>query len=456
MTTRQMGKLHPLFISGLEGDTRRYRCFHAQEQLALQGIESGFRESHDQRLLVDVLDYNLFVLHRVPYSPLIGAVIDVAHLQGKPVIFDTDDLVFDVDMYEHIGFVDTLSVDEARKYRNDIERLVQTFQESDCILTTTRFLAEEANQRGKQTYVHRNVPSTEMVTLSERAFAERSQREKDAIVIAYFSGTGSHNRDFEVIAEPLLWVLENYPQVWLHISGHLDLGPAFSAFSTRIRRAPYVSWRELPRLIVKADINLVPLEEDNPFCQGKSENKFVEAGLVGVPTIASRVPAYEFAITEGENGLLATSAEEWKNNLKLLLDEPAERRRIGESARRTVYERYLPKQYAPKLVETLQEVAARYTRSSVSPEQLLRATTSRVKRYAEQIYIDVANQEAQIASLRRMVEEYEDQFVSLYRRLARKEQTVEDLKQTIEAIMQGRVMRFVTTVEKWIHRIRGK
>ena len=57
-------------------------------------------------------------------------------------------------------------------------------------------------------------------------------------MIAYFSGTGSHNRDFEIITEPLIWVLETYPRVWLHINGHLELGPEFSPFHTRIRRAP--------------------------------------------------------------------------------------------------------------------------------------------------------------------------------------------------------------------------
>ena len=43
-----------------------------------------------------------------------------------------------------------------------------------------------------------------------------------------------------------------------------------------------MNWRELPWIIAQTDINLAPLEMDNPFCQAKSEIKFVEAALVGV------------------------------------------------------------------------------------------------------------------------------------------------------------------------------
>lgn len=442
-----------LFISGLGGDTRRYRCFHQQEQLASLGVVTGFCESNDLQLLVDVLDYDIFILHRVPYSQLINIVIDIAHLRGKPVVFETDDLIFDPDLYEHIGFVDTLPVEDARKYRNDLERLTETFQRCDCVLTTTQFLAGEARRRGKQAYVHRNVPSTEMVRISEETFAAQRQRQEQQegearpVAIAFFSGTGSHNRDFRVITEPLIWVLETYPQVWLHISGHLELGPEFSSFRTRIRRAPYVTWRELPHLIARVNVNLAPLEQDNPFCQAKSENKFVEAALVGVPTIASRVDAYEFAITDGEDGLLATSSEEWKDALRTLLDSPERRQEIGEAARRTAYERYMPEQHAPKLLEILQAIAHRHGSSSATNEQVLRELVGRLKQHVDQMHTDALAHEIQMASLRQTLGQYENQLATL-------SQTIKQREQTIEAIMQGRVMRLMTGTQRWLWKIR--
>ena len=451
----QMEKPKTLFISGIDGDTRRYRCTHHQEQLISQGVETELRESDDPQLMVDALDYDIFVLHRVPYSQLIGIVIDIAHLRGKPVVFETDDLVFDPEFYAQIGFVDTLSAEDARRYRNALKRLAETFQQCDCVLTTTQFLADEARRQGKPAYIHRNVPSGEMVSIWEQAFsAQRQQLEQGKgsdrpVVIGYISGTGSHNRDFQVIAEPLTWALETYPSVWLHVTGHLVLGPEFSPFQTRIRRTPYVTWREVPYLIAQIDINLAPLEEDNPFCQSKSEIKFVEAALVGVPTIASRVDAYEFAIADGEDGLLATSSEEWKDALQTLLDNPERRREIGEAARRTAYERYMPEQHAPKLLETLQAIAHRYGNSSANDERLLRELAGGVRRYAHQMRKDASDQEAQIVSLRQMLRQYEDQLATLSRIIKRREQT-------IEAIMQGRVMRLMTGTQRWLRKIRGK
>lgn len=457
MATDHTGRLGTLFISGLDGDTRRYRCFHQQEQLASLGVATGFCESDDPQLLVDVLDYDVFVLHRVPYSRLVGIVIDLAHLRGKPVVFETDDLIFDPALYEHIGFVDTLSVEEARKYREDLARLAETFQRCDCVLTTTQFLAEEARRRGKRAYVHRNTPSSEMIRISEQAFAARrhqlEQGDTRPVVIAFFSGTGSHDRDFKVIAELLTWALETYPQVRLHISGHLNLGAEFSPFRARIRRAPYITWRELPHLIAQADINLVPLEQDNPFCRAKSENKFVEAALVGVPTIASRVDAYEFAITDGENGLLVSTPEQWKNALKMLIENPEKRREIGDAARRTVYANYMPEQHAPELLDTLQAIARQYGGPSATSEQILRELANGAKQYTDQMRADALNQETQIVSLRQMLKRYEDQYEH---QLAVLSQIIEQREQTIEAIMQGRVMRLMTGTQRWLRRIGGR
>ena len=459
MATDQADGLKTLFISGIDGDTRRYRCFHQQEQLISLGVVTGFRESDDPQLLVDVLDYDIFLLHRVPYSRLISVVIDIAHLRGKPVVFETDDLIFDPELYEHIGFVDTLPVEEARNYRDDMRRLAETFQRCDCVLVTTQFLAEEARRRDKPVYVHRNIPSNEMIRISEQAFADRGQQlgqeksEASPIRLAFFSGTGSHNRDFQVAAEPLIWALETYPQVRLHISGHLDLGSEFSPFQTRIRRAPYISWRELPHLIAQADINLVPLERDNPFCRAKSENKFVEASLVGVPTIASRVDAYEFAITDEEDGLLVSTSEEWKNTLQMLIENPEKRREIGEASRRTVHARYMPEQHAPELLDTLQAIAHQYGGPSATNEQILRELANGAKQYADQMRADALNQETQIVSLRQMLRRYEEQHEN---QLASLSQIIERREQTIEAIMQGRVMRLMTGTQRWLRRIRGR
>ena len=63
------------------------------------------------------------------------------------------------------------------------------------------------------------------------------------------------------IAPVLAELMTRYPQVVLHLSGHLDAGPSLQPFSSRIRRAPFVAWQELPELIAQADINLAVATE---------------------------------------------------------------------------------------------------------------------------------------------------------------------------------------------------
>ena len=72
--------------------------------------------------------------------------------------------------------------------------------------------------------------------------------------------------------------------------------------------------------------------EGGVFNESKSENKWVEAALVRVPTIASNVGAFARMIKHNETGLLCESVEEWKYQLTRLVQDSDERKRIAENA----------------------------------------------------------------------------------------------------------------------------
>ncbi len=402
--------MNVLFVSGISGDTRRYRCLHHQEQLALSGIGSTLREPEDSALYLDATTHDAAILHRVAWQPAIADLVAVLRVRGKPIIFETDDLVFAPELQERIAFLDTLSPQEARRFRNDMTQVARTFAECDCVLTTTGYLAAAAEAHGKSAFVQRNAASHEMVQCAEHAHARLRER-SDQVALAYFSGTGSHNRDFATIVPVLADLMTRYPQVILHLSGHLDVGPSLQPFSSRIRRSPFVAWQDLPELIAQADINLAPLELDNPFCQAKSEIKYVEAALVGVPTVASATDAFAHAIRHGETGFLAATTSEWRSLLGALIEDSALRPQIGDAARRAAYAAYLPEVAAASLRTTLDAIVARFGRVPAPADEVATLVAGQlVRRWQDQVAA-TAQANRQADELRRALAQWEDQRI---------------------------------------------
>jgi Skp family chaperone for outer membrane proteins len=176
-------------------------------------------------------------------------------------------------------------------------------------------------------------------------------------------------------------LLDKFPQLRLHIGGPLRLDARFHRFQQRIHRSPYLSWQELPQLIAAVDINLAPLEIENPFCQAKSEIKWMEAALVGVPTVATATDAFQYAVRHGEDGLLAASPEDWHDLLSRLILDQSWREEIGRAAYRRAYADYTPEVAAVRLNETLQTILDKHSHPAADGEILARELARRMQEH---------------------------------------------------------------------------
>lgn len=78
------------------------------------------------------------------------------------------------------------------------------------------------------------------------------------------------------------------------------------------------------------DIGIMPLPDD-PWSRGKCGFKLVQYMACGLPVVASPVGVNSQIV--GKAGLLASSAEEWRNALLCLLESAAMRKELGEAAR---------------------------------------------------------------------------------------------------------------------------
>jgi GT2 family glycosyltransferase len=322
-----------LFISAEPADPKRYRCDHQTEQLEMFGVSVDVKRT-DEIQWGEIADrYGLFVLHRVAFNEHVKWFIGVARRKGKPVIFDTDDLVFDPEaLRAHFPGLDHLDAGERRAFERRVERSYETLLSADAATTSTEPLAEVARTLNDHVAVTPNTVSSAMLEQADAALAEAHSEAGGEVTIAYMSGTPTHDRDFLEAAQALRAVLEEFELTRLLIVGDLRLGREFAALLGRIRTVEFQPWYRLPKILVEVDVNLAPLERDNPFTESKSCIKYLEAGLVGVPTVASPRSDFERVIEHGRNGFLADTPDEWRVALTELISSADRRREVGRAA----------------------------------------------------------------------------------------------------------------------------
>ncbi|TME90581.1 MAG: glycosyltransferase family 4 protein [Chloroflexi bacterium] len=100
------------------------------------------------------------------------------------------------------------------------------------------------------------------------------------------------------------------------------------------------------------DIGLVPLD-DTPFEQAKFPFKLLQYLALGVPAVSARVGVATSVIRDRNNGLLARSADEWRNGLEALITDADLRQRLAIAGRETVAASYTMERVAPLLAECL-------------------------------------------------------------------------------------------------------
>ncbi len=323
-----------LFITNGVGDSARYRTEHVVEELNLHGFRASVTVQDNPFLKSYAEEFSVFIFHRTVFTRAIQSLIDVLKKNGKTIVFETDDLVYDpkylvlMDYYQHMNGL------EKQLYSNGLGGEIVTDPYVAVATTTTEFLAERLRERGKTVFIVPNRLSRQDVAWANAAYGACKKRARDGFVrLAYFSGTPSHNKDFATITEPLAKILEAHPETRLLLVGPLDIEEgALDAYQDQIERVSFVPREKLFDIIARTDINLAPLEIGNPFCESKSELKFFEAGIVGVPTVAAATDTFKRAILDTVDGMVAANEDEWLTKLERLITDATYRADMGEAA----------------------------------------------------------------------------------------------------------------------------
>lgn len=349
-----------IFINGCDYSVPhpiRYRVDHQIEELEAAGLT--VQKVNAWEMEKDILRHaRTFIIFRCPLSDEVESLIRQAKKLNKRVIYDIDDLVIDTAYTDSIPFVNAMTAHDKSCYDDGVRRMGETLKLCDCAITTTEGMAEELKKYVPRVYINRNVASESMIDYSniaiyrrdvlpslqsssvlpedrvpyKRAVERRDEKQRtQEIRIGYFSGSITHNADFNLVLPALSRVMETHRNVTLMVGGELDVPDDSMAFSDRIVTFPFCDWRRLPNYIASCDINIAPLE-NTLFNRAKSENKWIEASLVKVPTVASNVGAFKKMIQDGVTGFLCDDYEDWCAVLDRLIIDSGLRKSVGESA----------------------------------------------------------------------------------------------------------------------------
>ena len=346
-------KLAIHFYEQADSSTFRYRCYNVMQALITsESWASTYFFLDELESIGSIIPLmQLPIITRIRWSPKLDNFIYSLRLRGLPIIYDVDDLIFDLDKLLIVrntlnSISDVTEINDAWVALTGRHQMTATL--ADAYTTTNKCLGYELSHKfGKHFEIVPNTLNREQISISKLILNEKTQNKSiPPFTIGYFSGTPTHINDFKVVYRELMMLLDKYPNIYLKIVGYMDLPTDMQPYldSNRIKIVPLVDFIELQRQIASVDINIAPLIQ-NSFTNSKSELKFFEAAIVNTITVASPIYSFKNSIVNGVNGFLCEEGE-WFEVLEKIYLKQVDTYSIIEKARQDVLNVYTPENFS--------------------------------------------------------------------------------------------------------------
>ena len=302
---------------------------------------------------------------------IMGCLVEVAKQMGKLIVYETDDLLQKVE--QNIG----KHAYDPNGMKKQLEFVNWLIPEADLVTVTTPYLANfyKNEMKAKETAVLPNYYDPQRwkylyAYKKLRDFWRKKILRRKTIRIGWQGGNNHFLKNFNYLVEPLNELHKKYgtkfefvvfsgndPRVDL-FAGDKDKRK-FLEFDFEHRQS--VDIFKFPRALAELDLDLgLIVVEDNEFSRGKSNIKWMEYSLLGIPSIASRCEPYL-----STNSLLVdNSKEQWFNALESLLLSEDKRDKMSIEARKMVLG-YNIRHHAWKWSKTFREAIARKSKQKV-------------------------------------------------------------------------------------------
>jgi glycosyltransferase involved in cell wall biosynthesis len=333
----------------------KYRVWQKQAHFARLGVPCRVVDwRREQDCLSAAALATMAILYRVPAFPPVKRLIETLHALRVPVAWEVDDLIFDADLFLKNRNIETLDPALREGVLSGVDLYRDAMTACGRGIASTTHLADAMRAAGiADVAVVENALDADTLALAERIRAARTPHE--GVVIAYGSGTKTHDADFREAAPSLLRLLAARPDVRLRVVGELNLPDGFAAFADRVDHQPPTHFGRYLTMLGDSDISIAPLEP-TIFNDAKSNIKFLEAAILGVASVCSPAANFVDLVRDGETGLLASGDDQWFAALDRLAGDAALRARLGAAARLAVLQRYAPESVARDQVAPLLRV----------------------------------------------------------------------------------------------------
>ena len=338
----------------------KYRVLQRQKMIQSLGHYCSVISWRNLSLCVDALrTHGLFIFYRVPAYAEMLEIMDLARRAGLPILWEVDDLIFSGKDYLTNQNLNDLDPELQRSVLAGVQLYQKALITCGAGVASTPGVAEAMRRVGVDAvFVIENALDDETLSLAAEIGPRVRLATSAQVVITYGSGGKTHDTDFRLAAPSLLAVLKARPLAKLRIIGELNLPEAFATLGDQVERFPLLPFPDYIQLLSQSDIAICPVE-DTVFCDAKSNIKFLEAAVLGLPSICSPRSAFKLALRHGENGFFAEGDQQWAQALTSLMDDAELRRRLGETARRDVLRDYDPMAVAQRQVAPLLEAYAK-------------------------------------------------------------------------------------------------
>ena len=217
-----------------------------------------------------------------------------------------------------------------------IHNIESMMRMADGVFVGNRNLFKYAEKQQSAVYLIPSAINLQFYKPNEKA------NERGRITLGWI-GHGAHYQEdlIQILLAPIEHLASRYP-LRLKIVGACASRELYRAFSAvpelEIDFIDEIDWSDADRVsraIKDFDIGLFPLL-NNDFNRFKCGFKALEYMAIGIPVIASPIAINSDIISDGRDGLLASSEAEWIEALSSLIEDSELRSKMGETGRRKV------------------------------------------------------------------------------------------------------------------------